>query len=523
MTGIPATQISSGFNIGRGAIALGAAAAGGATALGLMKASDDNKGPSRGVALGTSLGLGSAAVLGGLYLMGGNRGMDAVTNTVTTMGRIGGAMVAAGAGAAILGSIGAIAMPSKSGEVVDPDPDPDPVDPPTPGPVNPPTPGPVNPPTPGPTPGPAPDVSKKFDAISGDASVQSLTVGERALLASVATQEKASVKDTLAVYNALANDEYLATVTTPSERGILTSAALEAKSNAADGYSATEQAVATMANTDYYLWVEDASLPDGGAYAVEDSASRVKLAAAGLRGLATGEDSANKYLNIAAGLPDLTEAQNVELASAALEGQMLGSEAVEMFTAIDADSSLSALSDDAKVALAAGALRGGKSAEDASAGMSAVAGDYPGEVLTADEQASLVGTALEAGLTGDDAVLTYVNLASNEAVYEGTSEQQKLEIANAALRGYKTGEDAASAFNAVTADTGAAGSAPVEDQVRLAAASLQGDSAASVVTGAYNNIPTPDGKERVLMASAQAGGLDTGPPSPLIEWYLGSE
>lgn len=500
----PARALQS-INVKALAIPVAAVALGGAAAYSSMSVSKDNRGPSRTGALVGAGVLGGAALLGGAFMLKNAGGADGIMGGIRSALGAGQAsrnaeagigLLAAGAGITALGTIGGL-----TNHVI-------------------------------------PAAQQNYNTISRDSVTGQLPSSDRALLAAVSMEVKGGVRAAIGMFKDLSADTKVADATSTTDRVHLTAAALEA------GVSA-EAAGPVIVGTHHNLYISSQDR-----FEIEDPAQRNRLAAAAVRGLALGSDAkdtngkpvdepgmapAFKFQNLTDALPDTAESTRVDLAVAALEGQVPSANALAVYSAIAQSADTASLSETGRKTLAEGALRaglfsgGGIDPDMAIRMFDEIQTDgYLGKLstaLSADQQAQLAAAAIEKGTTAEVAATTLVNAYSDQYLYDNTDGiAPALEMATAALRSgpevYRSGEDVASVFKSVSTD-GSTKSLSVDERVQLAAAWLEsGHATPGKIADVYGDFTTKDTRERIMLSAGEIGGLDVSSPSTVLDGYF---
>jgi hypothetical protein len=382
-----------------------------------------------------------------------------------------------------------------------------------------------------------PAAQQNFNTISNDSVTGKLPSSDRALLAAVSMEAKGGVGATIKMFKDLTADSKVADATSTTDRVHITAAALEAGVSAGD-------AGPVVVGTHHNLYIQSQDR-----YEIEDSSERNRLAAAAIRGLALGSDAkdtngkpvdepgmapAFKFQNLTDALPDTAESTRVDLAVAALEGQVPSANALAVYSAVAQSADTASLSEEGRKTLTEGALRaglfsgGGIDPDMAIRVFDEIQTDgYLGKLSTAlspDQQAELAAAAVEKGTTAEVAATTLVNAYSDEYLYNNTDGiAPALEMATAALRSgpevYRSGGDIADVFKSLSTD-GDTKNLGINERVQLAAAWLEsGHPSPGKIADVYGDFTTKDVRERIMLSAGEIGGLDASSPSTVLDGY----
>jgi hypothetical protein len=378
-----------------------------------------------------------------------------------------------------------------------------------------------NPNGPAPAPGGASGSIAAMRELSTDAwAAQALDADSRSLLAAGAGATGTSGSAAARIAQELSADEWVGATYSPFERAQLAVAGVEAGRTG-------DQVATTQVNVD---GSQDTSGTPATAD-LESTADRTMLAAAAIRGGRTGEDAAFTYAGIRNHDTDgIDPHQAARLAAAAMEGGGDLEGAVAAIDAISANAATRDLAKGAQVTLAGGAVRGGITGDQAAHAYATIVADpWVGSLvesadLSTDQVARLSAAASARGLSADDALLTFVNAAADEQVYDQAEDyEQVLDLAIGALAGNHTGEEAAAAYRAVSARDASTASLPVDTRFELAAAALAGGGAQAVID-AYRQSSTDSAftgstGEAADALLATGRGFDATSDSELLDWY----
>ena len=373
------------------------------------------------------------------------------------------------------------------------------------------------------------DVATNMRALQGNAWVMGHTTAQdRALLAAGAVHAGVSIDAAITTMRGIASDEWVGQSYGTLDQAQLAVAAMEANRTGAEAATTMVNVDGTVDETGTF------GLQDGEQLTIdiEDAGQRAELAAAAIRGGATGADAAVAYATVRYGL-GLDVANSVKLATAALEAGATPEAAVASFRAVSDGSKLS-VSDRATLAAAdvhanSTAPNGSQAAKDFAdfAKDPFVAQLLASGELTSDQAARVVAAGIRANVTGAQSALTFSNALANENVWNAKQNfEQAVDLAIGAIGNYRTGDEAARALRTISQPGAATAKLSPTARFELAGAALSGSSPVSDIVAAYGAARSDrtftagtTKPQDALLATATAGVFDASADSEFADWY----